>query len=141
MEGALIHEVEAGFVAVDEGQGGAIGETREGVGHAVEVASRGLSGGLFVDEAGFDGPGAAQTPMGCDHLLDHGEFQAGGRPQVVDVVGKRGSEGFRTFVFQDHTLSQQAVAASVLSGALFPLRGERAVGESSVGAISEHAAK
>ena len=79
--------------------------------------------------------------MGCDHLLDHGEFQAGGRPQVVDVVGERGGEGLGAFVFQDHTLSQEAVAESVLSGALFPLRGERAAGESSVGAISEHAAK
>ena len=141
MEGALVHEVEAGFVAVDESEGGAIGETREGVGHAVEVASRGLSGGLFVDEAGFDGPGAAQTPMGYDHLLDHGEFEAGGRPQMVEVVGERGSEGFGTFAFQGHTLSQEAVAESVLSGALFPLRGERAAGESSVGAICEHAAK
>jgi hypothetical protein len=41
VEGALAHEVEAGFIAVDEGDGGAAGETGQSIGQAAEAGSGG----------------------------------------------------------------------------------------------------
>ena len=88
VERALVHEVEAGFVAVEEGNGRAVGEGGEGIGDAVEGGTGGLGGGLPVQEAGFHGPGPAQAPIGGSHVLDHAKFEAIGGPEVTDVVGE-----------------------------------------------------
>ena len=104
VEGALVHEVEAGFVAVDEGDGGAFGEAGEGIGHTVEGGSGGLGGDLLIEEAGFEGPGAAQAPIGCGHVLNHAEFQAAGGLEVGNVVGEQGGEGLGTFVLEDYAM-------------------------------------
>jgi hypothetical protein len=73
VEGALAHEVEAGFIAVDEGDGGAAGEAGQSIGQAAEAGSGGLGGdgpGTFVFE-GYTtgqqsvaerGPGGTQLP-------------------------------------------------------------------------------
>jgi len=38
-----------------------------------------LTGNLVLEEAGFDGPGTAEAPIGGDHLLDHAELDVVGR--------------------------------------------------------------
>jgi hypothetical protein len=74
VEGALAHEVEAGFIAVDGGDGGAAGETGQSIGQAVEAGSGGLGGkglGTFVFEdyttgqqsVAERGPGGTQLPL------------------------------------------------------------------------------
>jgi len=141
VEGALIHQVKAGLVAADEGDGGAAGEAGEGVREAVEVDFGGLGDDLSIEEAGFDGPGAAQAPMGRGNLLDDAEFQAIGGLEVVDVAGQEGREGLGALDFQGHASGQEAVADGVSRGAPFRVRGNGAAGESSVGARSESASK
>ncbi len=123
VEGALVHEVEAAFIAVDEGDGGAVGETGKGIGHAVEGGCGGLGGDLLVEEGGFDGPGAAQAPIGCGHVLDHAEFQAVGGLEAGDVVGEQSGEGLGTFVLEDHAMGQETMADGVAGGTLLALRG------------------
>src|ERR1039458_6571251 len=71
IEGALIVEMQAGLVTVHEAEGGFIGKAGEGFGHAIQRVAGWLGFGFVFEEAGFDGPGAAQTPVGSDQLLDH----------------------------------------------------------------------
>ena len=47
VQGALIHEVETGFVAVEEGEFGGGGELAEGGGNAGDVVAGGLRGKAF----------------------------------------------------------------------------------------------
>jgi hypothetical protein len=62
LEGALAHVVEAGLIAMQEGELGCGGQVGESGGQAADF----VAGRLGVDgvrvEAGFGGPGAAQTP-------------------------------------------------------------------------------
>ena len=86
MHGALVHQ----------GCGGSVGESGKGVGGTVEVAGSSLGGDLFLEHAGFDGPGAARTPVRCHHLLDHGALDAVGGVQTRDVAGHNGGSAFGT---------------------------------------------
>ena len=141
VEGALVHEVEAGFVAVDEGDGGAFGEAGKGISHAIEGGTGGLGGDLLIEEACFEGPGAAQAPIGCSHVLDHAEFQAVGGLEAGNVVGEQGSEGLGTFVLEDYTTGEEPMAEGVAGRALLALRGFGAAGEISVGARCANASE
>jgi hypothetical protein len=88
LEGALADVVEAGLIAMQEGELGRGGQIGESGGQAVDFVA-GLAGvdGVVV-EAGFDGPGAAQSPEGGDHFLDHAEFDVVGGAVAVDVLGQ-----------------------------------------------------
>src|ERR1035438_5266700 len=60
IEGALIVEMKAGLVTVHEAEGGCGGKVGEGFGHAIERVAGCLGFGFVFEEAGFDGPGAAE---------------------------------------------------------------------------------
>ena len=126
--------MEAGFVTVRQGRCGSVGEGGKGVGGTVEVAGSGLGGDLFLEHAGFDGPGAAQTPVGGHHLLDHGVLDAVGRVQTLDVSGHDGGSAFGALVFEDQGAGQGAVTERVPGGAPLAGQGFGALGESAVGA-------
>lgn len=74
MEGALIHDVQARFVAVEEAELGSGRELAERGGHAGDLTFLGAIFHAAFEEAVFDGPGAAQSPIGGGHFLDHAEF-------------------------------------------------------------------
>ena len=86
MERPLIIEVKAGLVTVHEAEGGFGGEIVEGIGEAIERIGGGLDGGFIFEQSGFDGQGAAETPVGGDHLLDHGELHAIGGLEAIEVL-------------------------------------------------------
>ena len=132
-EGALIHVVEAGFVAVHETEGGGGGEGREGAGDAADGVGGevGLDG--IVEEAGFDGPAAALAPEGGSHFLDEGHFDIVGGLEALDVLGHDGLEGFGGFALEDDAAREESVAAGVLCGTLLALWSFRSTGAGAVG--------
>ncbi len=134
VEGALVHEVETGFVTVDQGKGWGLGESGEGVGHAVEAVGGGLGGDLLLQHSGFEGPGAAQTPVGRGHLLDHPQLEAVGGLEAIEIVAHEAFETLGGLVVEEEALGEEAVAGGVAGGTLFSFRGDRAMGESAVGA-------
>ena len=79
--------MEAGFVTVQEGELGAGSEVGEGGGDTRDFVAAGLLGEGVIEEAGFDGPGAAEAPVGGDHLLDDAEFDLISRFEPLDVMG------------------------------------------------------
>ena len=88
LEGALADVVEAGLVAMQEGELGSEGEVGESAGNAADFVA-GLAGvDGVVEEAGFDGPEAAQAPEGGGHFLDHAEFDVVGGAVAVEVLGQ-----------------------------------------------------
>jgi hypothetical protein len=59
VEGAVVHPVEAAFVAVEEVELGLGGELGEGGVHAGELAAGGLLLYGVFEDFGFEGPGSA----------------------------------------------------------------------------------
>ena len=133
MEGALIVEVEAGLVAVHEAEGGSGGEICEGVGQAIERVAGRLGGGFIFEQTGFDGPGAAEAPVGGDHLLDHAELHAIGGLEAIEVVFQDGLEALGRFVVHDDLAGEQAMAEGVLRRTPFALGGDGTDGASAIG--------
>jgi len=114
VEGALIVEMKAGLVTVHEAQGGFGGEVLEGVGYAIERIGGSLSGGFIFEQSGFDGPGAAETPVGSDHFLDQGELHAIGGLQATEVLIEDGVKTFRLFIAHDDLAGEQPVTGGIL---------------------------
>ena len=86
-EGAVVHPVEAGFVAVEEG------EVLKDSGDGGEV------GGIedFGHGFGFESPGAAHAPVGGAHLFDHGEFDSVHYTEAVEMLVDKALEAFFGF--------------------------------------------
>jgi hypothetical protein len=80
VEGSLVYELEAAFVAVEEAELGLGGEIAEGSVHAGELASGGLLLHGVFEHFGFEDPGAAEAPVGSGELLDEAVFE------IVDGV-------------------------------------------------------
>lgn len=112
VEGALKHEVEAGFVTVEEVEAGVCGDLGVGGGEAVEVVT-GVFDALVVEEAGLDGPGAAHAPAGGDHFLDEAQLDAVGGRKAADVLAEERFEVLRRFAFHEHDAGEKAVAERV----------------------------
>jgi len=104
VEGALVHEMEAGFVAVHKGLAEDVVGFGEGGGDAIEEVAGGLSGGVVVEHAGLDGPGTADAPEGGGHLFDSGELDAIGGLEAFDQLGHEGVEGLLGFAFEDDAI-------------------------------------
>jgi hypothetical protein len=97
----------AGLVTVQEAEGGCGGEVGEGFGHAIQRVGGCLGFGFVFEEAGFDGPGAAEAPVGSDHLFDHTELHAIGGLETREVVTQDGFETLRGFIAHDAMFDEQ----------------------------------
>ncbi len=133
-EGALVHAVEAGLIALDEGKAGAGLGVAEGGGNAPDLIAEGLSGDSVIEGAGFDGPGAAHAPEGEGHFLDDAELDAIGGLKAGDVLGDNGTEGLRGFIFENGAAGEHAVAERVHGSAAFAFRSDWPPGTGAVGA-------
>jgi hypothetical protein len=90
VEGPLVHEMEAAFVAVEEGEFGLFGELAEGGVHAGELAAGGLLLHGVFEHFGFEGPGVAEAPVGGGELLDEAVFEIVDRGEALEEdVGER----------------------------------------------------
>jgi hypothetical protein len=111
---ALIVEVKPGLVPVQEAEGWFGGEAGEGGGHAVDGIAGWLGGGFGFEHAGFQGPGAAETPVCAYHFLDQAELDAIGRLEALEVVIEDFLETLQRFIVHDELASEQAVAERIL---------------------------
>ena len=134
MEGALVHHVETGFIAVkEEGIGVSGCGTRGGDDETVERVSGGLARHGFVDGTGLDGPAAAHAPVSGDHLFDHAELHFVGGLEAVDVLLEEGAEVFGVLTFEDDAIGEQAVADGVDGRTLLTLGRNWSAGAGAVG--------
>jgi hypothetical protein len=134
VEGALVHAMVAGLVAIDEVEAGGGGGGGVGAGDGGEGASGGVVGGGAVDEGGLDGPAAADAPLADDHLLDVAELDGVAGVVAGDEVVEEGAEGGGGLVLEDDGAGEEAVADGVRGGTLFALRGDGAAGAGAIGA-------
>ena len=127
METALVDAVEAGFVAVEEGEVGGGGEAGEGGGEAAElvVGFVVLAGEAIFEQPAFDGPEAAHAPICGGHFLDHAEFDAVDGFETLEVSGDQGVELGAGFAAHDDTIGEEAMAHSVRRCAQLALRSFR----------------
>jgi hypothetical protein len=118
-EGAPADVVEAGLIAMQEGEVGCGGQVGESAGNAADCVA-GLAGvdGVVV-EAGFDGPDAAHAPEGGGHFLDDAELDVVGGAVAVDVLGHEDVEVLARLVGQNDALGEKAVADGVEGRSLF----------------------
>ena len=141
MEGALIHGVEARFVAekaVEGLLGGGVGV--DGC-HAVEAIGGRLGGDLVLEEARFHSPSAAEAPRGGGHFLDEAGLDAIVRQEAFEVIVDQFAEGLGGFVLEEDEAGEESVGEGIAGGAAFALGGYRAAGKASVGLRSENASK
>jgi hypothetical protein len=110
VESALEDAVEAGLVAVDEGQiRRAFGE---GGGDAAELVAGPVGHAVFED-AGLDGPGAALAPAGGDHLLDGAELDVVDRAEPFEELSEKLAEAVAVLVGEDDLGGEEPVADGV----------------------------
>ncbi|MCU1262218.1 MAG: hypothetical protein JWO80_5103 [Bryobacterales bacterium] len=140
LERAMVHAVEAGFVAVEQVELGAGGELRECRAEAgVLVDFRFCGGGHArlhgaVQEVGFDGPQAAEAAGAGGHFFDGGEFDIVGGFEFCEVLVEERGEGLLGFVFHEDAFGEEAVPEGVRGGTLFAGFGFGASGFGAVGA-------
>ncbi len=137
MQRALVHDLKAGFVTRYEGEGRRVGEleeSRRDVGELVAILAAGLGGDLIVHRAGFDGASSPHAPIGSDHLLDHGELDAVGGLEALQVQSQESVEALAGFRLEAEAPGEQAVTHSILRRELFSERGGRPTGTSAIGA-------
>jgi len=142
VEGALVDAVEAGFVAVEEGEGLGGGHVFECGGEAVDFVGAGVFGQEAVFEhAGFDCPGAAEAPVSGDHFFNEAVLDAIGGLEAFQMIVEDDVEGFLRFVIEHETAGEETVAERVFRRALFPLRRDRAAGAGAIGPRGEELSK
>jgi len=98
--------MEASLIPVHEAEGRLGGEIHEGSGYAIQRIGRRLSDGPVFEHTGFGSPGAAETPVGSDHLLDHAELHAVDGLQAVEMVVENGLETLGRFIAHDDLTGQ-----------------------------------
>jgi hypothetical protein len=125
--------MKAGLVTVHEGEGGFGGQIIEGAGEAIERVGGLLGGGFIFEHAGFDGQGAAETPVGGDHFLHHGELHAVGGLEAIEVVIHDRLETFGRFILHNDLVGEEAMAGGILRRTPLALGGDRTDGASAVG--------
>jgi len=72
-----------------------------------------------VEEAGFDGRGAAQTPEGGGHFLVEAEFDVAGGAVAADVLSQKDVEVLSALGAQNDATGEQVVADGVEGRGLF----------------------
>lgn len=102
----------------------------EGGGDAMGLVAGRLAAEAAIKEAGFQGPGAAHAPEGCDHLFHHSELDGIEGAETGEVFGEEHFKSFPGLVFEHHDApGEETVTESVLGRAplsLFSLRPARA---------------
>jgi hypothetical protein len=138
VEAALIHAVEARFVAVEESELGGSGQGFEGGGEAADRVEGGfLLGHAVFDEALLDGPGAALAPVGGGHLFDHSELDAIDGSEALQVKADQGFEVLAVFLGENDAIGKEAVAHRIGRGAALSFRGVGAARAGAVGSGGE----
>jgi len=115
---SLIHHVEAGLVAVNQGEFRGRGEFAERGRDTGDIVAGRFGGKTFLEKAVLDGPEAAQAPVGGGHFLDHAELDAIQGAEMFDVLREEILEGLAGFALEDHAIGQEAVALARRSFAL-----------------------
>jgi hypothetical protein len=133
VEGSLVHEVETGLVAMEQGELWLGCEITERGGDAGAAVLAGVSGEAAGHKLGFHGPGAAHAPVRGHHFLNQGFFDAIDGAEPIQVLREEGLEALQRLAGQDDTVGQQTVADSILGRAGFAFRGRGATGKSAVG--------
>jgi hypothetical protein len=141
IEGSLVIEVKAGLITVHEAEGRFVSEAGEGVGHAIEGVGGGLCAGFIIEHAGFDRPGAAQTPVGGDHLLDETELHAIGGLEAKEVLIDDNLESFRGFIAHDDLAGEKTVVEGILRRTLLAQYGDGAFGKGTIDLRSTNPSK
>ena len=135
VKGALVHHVEAGFVAVEEVEAIVGGEVGVGCGHARDLTAGGLGlHGLF-EHFGLYGPSAAEAPVGGGEFLDHAVFEIVYRFEAGGEHLTEGLEVFGRLVADEDLFGEQTVAHGVVGGALFAGLGYRSGRAGSIGTV------
>jgi hypothetical protein len=113
VEGALVHEVEAAFVAVEEAEFGRGGELAEGGIHAGELSAGGLLLHGVFEHFGFERPGAAEAPVGGGEFFDEAvlEIVNGGESLEEDVA--EGFEVLGALVADEDLLGEQTMTDGI----------------------------
>jgi hypothetical protein len=94
----------------------------------------GSPGQLIGEQAGFDGPDAAEAPAGDGHGLDQVHFDGAGGLELLDVGVEEELELFVGFGGEQDGLGGEAVAEAVAGGLGSAFRGGGAAGLGTVGA-------
>jgi hypothetical protein len=102
--------VEAGFVAVGQGEARSPGAGVKTIGHAPDGIGTGEWIDGRIDGAGFDGPGAPQTPRRSGHFFDDAKLQAIGGLEALDVKIEQFLKSLGGLGIEDQTAGQKAVA-------------------------------
>jgi hypothetical protein len=110
--------VQAGFVAVEEVELFALGQTGKGVDERFGGLGS-VSLGL-IEKLGFDPPEAAHPPTGGYHFVDEILFDVVGGLEFLDVIGEDLVEDFTVFAFQNDAFGEEAVAKCVHGRSLAP---------------------
>ena len=98
--------------------------------HAVQ------NGGFFAVDAGFEGKGAVEAPLGGGDALDDQFFAVADGAEVVVEVLEQAEEGFGILAFEDEVfVSGESVGEAVAAGGGFAFRGARAGGFLGVAAV------
>jgi hypothetical protein len=139
VEGAVVHHLKAGFVAVHEGEGVGVGGFGEAGGDAVELVAIDLGGDLVVEGAGFERPAAAKAPGGGDHLFDQAVLDFVNRLETGEVLLDKVVETFAGFGLEDAAFREETVTGGVAGGARFAGGGDGAAGLATVGARCDEA--
>jgi hypothetical protein len=135
VERPLIHPMESAFIAVEQAELGLGGELGEGGVHAGELAAGGLFLHRVFEHFGFEGPGAAETPVGRGEFLDEAVFEIvdGGEALEEDVA--EGFEVVGRLVADEDLFGEEILASGNGDGAGLAFGGDRAGGTGGVGAI------
>jgi hypothetical protein len=132
--GALVHHVETGFVAVQQGEPTGIGQFAERAGHTGGIISVPLASEGAGHEAVFDGPRAAHTPVRGDHFLDHAHFEVISRAEAGEVGIFEGLKRLQGFVGHDHDIGKQTMTGCIPGGTALAFGGFGAAGVGAIGA-------
>ena len=135
MERPLVHEMEAAFVAVEQAELGLGGEFSEGGFHAGELAAGGLLLHGVFEHFGFEGPSAAEAPVGGGELLDEAVLEIVDGGEALDEDVAEGLEVAGGLVADEDLLGEQAMAGGIGGGARLAFGGDGAGGAGGVGAI------
>jgi hypothetical protein len=129
MEGPLVHQMEAAFVAVEEGEFGRGGEFAESGIHAGELAAGGLLLHRVFEHFGFEGPGAAEAPVGGGEFLDEAELEIVDGGEALDEDVAEGLEVLRGLVADENLFGKEALSDGI-SGRVGAIGLETLLGDS-----------
>lgn len=101
VEGALVHAVEPGFVAVQELELVIGAESGEGFGTTAVLGIGSASVEGLVPECGFGSPDPTETPCGDDDFLYYGILDPIGGVELLEMFIEKLAESFPTFPFED----------------------------------------